>query len=197
MLCGLLRRTVPLLRTRSEPARPTSLDTLPSAERPVAVRATSARDVDGRAGSTAAVLAVAAVAPIPALALLRCPLPPFGVPFRRLMNPALARRRPPVVGLTPRGSDTSSGMYRSAAAPVGYLEVSVSTSGESGVGAMAGVRFGRGVGGAAYSVSGMESWAGAGEDVISGLGRWVVVGEYVSRVERWIVAGEYVSGVEH
>lgn len=197
MLCGLLRSTLPLLLTSSLPARPTSLETLPSADKPVAVRAARIFDADGLcngltgvgagaavaaaavflgmasdtlarplffsgfgAGATAAAadffgtargtlappllslfgaLAAAAIFFGTAAGWLAAPLflSALGAPPRRFASAGTARSRPRLVGRTPRGSDTSSGTYSAAAAPVGYFDVSVSTSGEGGVGAMA------------------------------------------------------------
>jgi hypothetical protein len=70
------------------------------------------------------------------------------------MKPTFAFRRPAVVGLMPLGRLTSSGTYSDAAAPVGYFDVSVSTSGESGSGAIMDCLLCRGTAGEAYMLSG-------------------------------------------
>lgn len=198
MLCGLLRSTLPLLLTSSLPARPTSLDTLLSADKPVTVRAAKIFEADGLrgappgtgAGAGAATPATpfgtgAAAAP-PFLSALGAPAltPPLflsalgaaagalGAPPRRFASAGTARSRPRVVGRTPRGSDTSSGTYSAAAAPVGYFDVSVSTSGEVGLGAMA-LR-GRAAG--AVAGAGACAGAGAGADAGAGAGAGAVAG---------------------
>lgn len=168
MLCGLFLSTLALLFTpyaTELPADATLLSTFRPCLSPFAV-AGLATGLSLATGAGAGFMGCCTAGFMGAVCVVG--FVGFCVAERRFIRPILAFNLPPVVGLTPRGRLQSSGTYSAAAAPVGYFDVSVRMSGESGSGAIMDCLLWRGTAGEAYMLSGL---LGAGvKDGVCGVG---------------------------